>query len=93
MLVSGSSKNDGETRNASNVASATSAGVPAGVPWPSAWKRATSSVVSGRRKALRPNVWMVCVRQPDAAGSQVMKLAFNVGSAMTALAIAAPTSW
>ncbi len=92
VVISGTMRNEGESRKASSVASATSFGVPIEAPWPIASKRATSASDSGRRNALRPKLLMVVVRQPAVAGSQLMNFAFWVGLAMTAFAIAVPTS-
>ena len=66
-------------RNASSVASATSSGVPNRVAVADRHVARDLASVSGRRNALRPNVLMVVVRQPAAAGSQPMNLTFWVG--------------
>src|SRR4029453_1933603 len=92
VFSSGSMRNDGDMRNACSVALATSSAVGSEGGWPIARKPAPAAAVSGRRNALRPKLLMVAIRQPDAAGSQVMNFAFCVGLAMTVVAIALPTS-
>src|SRR5438874_2646545 len=84
--------NDGDARNAARIACATCAGAPAGVRLLSRMKLVTSVVVSGRRKALRPNVWTVVVRQVAVfvVGSQLMNLALLVVFPMTWAAVAWP---
>src|SRR3954469_199324 len=89
-LSSGISRNEGETKKALRVASATWSGVPAGVVALRVWKLATSSGLRARRKALRPKVSMVVFKQPAAAGSQLMNLAL-FGPDMTCAAILAAT--
>ena len=81
---------EGDARNAARIACATWAGVPAGVRLLSRMKLVTSVVVSGRRNALRPNVWTVVVRQVVVfvVGSQLMNLALLVVFPMTCAAIA-----
>ncbi len=79
--------NVGDARNASRIASVTSAGVCAWVRVLNRMKLVTSASVKGRRYALRPNALIVSVRQVARAASQVMNLALLVALAMTWVAI------
>ena len=58
-------------------------------------KAATSSVVSGRRKARRPNWMIVSCRQalPSPVGVHFMKFFLRVASAITWVAIMSATDW
>ena len=55
--------NEGDARIAYRTDSTISLVVPAGVRFWNRRKLVTSAEVRGRRKALRPKVWMVLVRQ------------------------------
>ena len=56
-------------------------------------KRLTSAVVSGRRKARLPNVWMNCVAQAAVSWVQGITLALAVALAITAVARASAAFW